>query len=165
MTTRVKPAKRRVQDLDIGRMLACRSVDELDAALLELAFRARLAPSIALWREIESGHLEETWLPVRARGPSELQPPESMVRAVLEGAIDERLPGGAVVLSACTGPRCSALVLGGDTWDEEGARIGSALLALHACIAGPAARSADFGSALPRRDDEARDDGDRTRFD
>lgn len=116
-------------------LLAATAPDQLDLALLDLAWGAQLSPAIAVWRFIRvEGASEGAWHPVRSRGPGELLPSNEMVRATLENGFDERLPGNSFVLSSCVGERCIALVLG-SVADEAACDVASGLLGLHAAIA------------------------------
>jgi hypothetical protein len=114
----------RQDEATVARLLACGSLPELDRALVDAC--AERDCGVELWRRTPTG-----WTPLFARGPRELFPSDSLVRAALAGSIDGHLPGGARVLANAAStalvfaaPSSDAFVDGSTAW-----------LALHAALA------------------------------
>lgn len=145
------PLRRSAEDLDLTPLLAANSVEELDRALLEAAWRSRLSHALAIWRRVGStdGALRGDWLQVLARGPAECLPADALVRAALLDAIDPRLPGGATVFSPCAGERSIGLVLASEP-DEIAENAAAALVELHSALSSAIAPSTrPFQPPLP----------------
>jgi hypothetical protein len=151
------PQRPRIQELPIESLLDSRSVPDLDRALLDVAWQAGVGPAVALWRRVvlASSPGGAAWRPVRSRGAVELLPLESQVRAVLDGGLDERLPGGATVIAAPSEECGAALVVvagpaaggGAAELDPDALDVASALLSLYAVLAGPFAAEPDGGDS------------------
>jgi hypothetical protein len=116
------------------------------------------AQAVGLWRELSlTGRTR--WVEVRARGPEELLPAPTQVRAVLEAGVDGELGENTRVLR--TGPAGSrfALALGGTGPSHSGIDRAEALLALHVELAASDAGQAGLAAALPQRDAVGRGHG------
>ena len=156
--------RRRPTPLDssaLDRLVGASTPEDLDRALIDTVCELGLAPAAALWRRVHAGQgARAHWTELRSRGPRELLPPAVLVRAVLEGGLDQRLPCGGHVLAASAGARCVALVLGATPEDDD-AEQASALLGLHATLVAAAcgnqAPADPFGAPLPaERGDDPR---------
>ncbi|MCC7011156.1 MAG: hypothetical protein IT454_01230 [Planctomycetes bacterium] len=146
-------------------LIAARSAHELDAELLRMTSSLHGVGAVAIWRRVAVGRNAAAWIPVLTRGQAELLPAAGLVRSALEGALDERLPGGAVVVTPLVGERFAAVVFASDP-GEAACDATSGWLGLHAALAsaqGHDQRSSNpFGPpmpGLPRASDDGASDG------
>ena len=152
------PRLARVADLALELLLDGHSPAERDERLLDVAWRAGLAPAMALWRRAEDALPGDgqRWFPIRARGPAELLPLDRLVRASLEGGVDGDLPGCSIIVGWDDQPRTALVLAAGG--NEAALEIGAALLTLAALVGAPRSAEELFDAPLPGPEADAADD-------
>ena len=140
VTTRVAPL--------VERLVEERDPAQRDRELVRASHALGLAAGTSLWSEGSDSRGRADWRCMLVEGEAASLPAPWVVVAVADGAVEEELPGGKVVLVAGTAPHRCALALGGFHGEEADLDLVQALLLCRSTLG---RSEGDPESELPER--------------